>query len=233
MAFFEVQFPTAISYKAVGGPGFLTTVNKGFSGQEQRNKNRSLSRGKWTVSLITPASTANSAIPGPTSRQEFIDMLRAFFLVVGGKGDSFRVKDHTDYQFTGSAIGTGDGTTTQFQLVKLYSSGGRTYTRTIYKPITSAVVDYLGNALPNTVQIFDNGSLVSSGISIDATTGIVTFTSAPLSGHAITANGQFHFPARFDTDDLPMQIEESDVAGNNAIASLNSITLIETLAPNF
>lgn len=233
MSFFEVQFPTTISYKAVGGPGLSTTINKGFSGQEQRNKNRTFSRGKWTVSLLTPSSVDDGSA-GPTSRQQFIDLLLAFFLVVGGRADSFRLKDHKDFKFTGEAVlGAVDGTNTIFQLVKRYTIGGRTYTRTIYKPITSAVTDYLGNALANTVVVKDNGTPVVSGISIDATTGLVTFTTAPSLGHAITADGQFHFPVRFDTDDLPMQLEESDVAGGQALASVNSITLIETLAPNF
>jgi uncharacterized protein (TIGR02217 family) len=234
MPFFEVQFPTTISYRAVGGPGFSTTINKGFSGQEGRNKNRAFSRGKWTVSLLTPASVVNSSIAGPTTRQEFIDLLLAFFLVVSGRADSFRLKDHKDFQFTASPIGTGDGTNTHFQLIKNYSIGGRTYTRTIYKPITAAVNDYLGNALPNTITVYDNGTPVpGANYSVDQTTGIVTFVTAPLASHAITASGQFHFPVRFDTDDLPMQLEESDVAGGNPIASINSITLLETLAPNF
>lgn len=234
MAFFEVQFPTQISYRAIGGPGFNTTVNKSFSGQEQRNKNRSLSRGKWTVSLTTPMSTADSSKPGPTTRQQFIDMLQAFFLVVTGRGDGFRLKDHKDFQITGQQIGVGTGSLTTFQLIKQYTSGGRTYTRTIYKPITPAVTDYLGNSLPQTVALFDNGTpILSSDFTVDDTTGIVTIPTAPLNTHVITANAQFHFPVRFDTDDLQIQLEESDVAGGNAIASVNSITLIEVLGPNF
>jgi hypothetical protein len=49
----------------------------------------------------------------------------------------------------------------------------------------------------------------------------------------VSASGQFHFPVRFDSDDLPIQIEESDVAGGNPIASVNSIQLIEVRPPNY
>lgn len=37
-------------------------------------------------------------------------------------------------------------------------------------------------------------------ISLDQTTGIVTFTTAPENGAIITANFKFDVPVRFDTD---------------------------------
>jgi uncharacterized protein (TIGR02217 family) len=53
MAFFETEFPRTVGYKATGGPTFNTTVNEGFSGFEQRNKNWSIARAKYTVDLLT------------------------------------------------------------------------------------------------------------------------------------------------------------------------------------
>jgi uncharacterized protein (TIGR02217 family) len=230
MAFFEVEFPRQISYRRVGGPGFSTTVNTSFSGNEQRNKNWSLARSKWTASIITPAADQRPSI----SQQGFIDLLNAFFLNVGGKGDAFRLFDHVDNQATGAILGTGDGTLATFQLVKTYAIGGRTYSRTIYKPITPDVSNYQGVALTQTVKPYFNGTPVAGGAwTVDATTGIITFSPVPGAGVVVTADCQFDFPVRFDTDDLPIQIEESDVAGGNPIISVNSFQLMEVRAPNF
>ncbi len=202
MSFFESEFPTAVGFLATGGPSFSTTVNEGFSGGEQRNRNWSNTRGVWTIDL-------------QFKPQAYFDALQAFFLVVGGQADAFRFKDHKDFIATDQTIGTGDGVTTQFQLVKNYVSGVRTYVRTIYKPITADVTDFQGNTLPNTVNIYDAGALKTLGTDYtqDYTTGIITFTVAPAAGDLITADFQFHYPVRFTTDEMKAQVEESFVNG--------------------
>jgi uncharacterized protein (TIGR02217 family) len=230
MSFFEVEFPRQIQYRRVGGPGFSTTVNEAFSGVENRNKNWSLSRSQWTCSIITPAADQRPSV----SQQGFIDLLNAFFLNVSGRGDSFRLFDHIDNQATAAVLGVGDATNAVFQLVKTYSIGGRTYTRTIYKPITPDVANYQGVALPQTVKPYFNGVAVAGGHwTVDATTGLVTFSPVPGIGVVVSADCQFHFPIRFDTDELPIQVEESDVVGGSPIISVNSFKLMETRAPNF
>jgi uncharacterized protein (TIGR02217 family) len=213
LSFLEVQFPTTLSYRAVGGPGFHTTVNLGLSGQEQRNRNWSKSRGKWTVSLTTPASFAN--------RQQFADLLNAFFMVVGGKADGFRLKDHKDFKAVAQPIVTVDGNT---MLGITRTIAGRSYVQPITKPITSAVVDYQGNALADTV--FLAGTLTP--VTVDHTTGIVPGLAA-----GTLVDFQYHYPVRFDTDNLDMQVEESNTRDGMPIVSVNSITLIELLPPNY
>jgi uncharacterized protein (TIGR02217 family) len=228
MAFFEVEFPTTISYRATGGPGYSTTVNEAFSGAEQRNSNWANSRGEWQVSLITPSSI---------DKKLYKDLLLAFFHVVRGRGDAFRLKDHKDFEFTDQQIGVGDGSTLgPYQLVKVYSIGGRSITKTITKPITAAVNNYKGIALANTISVKVGGSTVSpANYSVDATTGKITFGGghAPANLSVITASGQFHFPVRFDTDKLQMAVEESDVAGGEPIVSWNAIGLMEVRPPNY
>src|SRR5208282_4973086 len=116
-------------------------------------------------------------------------------------------------------LGYGDGTTTTFQLVKNYVSGDRTYVRTITKAIMSSILDFQGNPLADTVKIYDNGTLLTytTDWTIDATTGIVSFTVAPAAGHHVTADFQFHFPVRFTSDALAAQVEESDVQGGDTL----------------
>lgn len=185
MAFIEAEFPKTISYKALGGPTFNTTVNEGKSGFEQRNKNWQVARGEWTVSLDTPGASSN------VNPQVYIDQLTAFFLVVGGKANAFRLKDHKDFTSGAMAqlVGVSDGTTTNWQILKAYTSAGLTYTRGISKPITSLVVDYLGNALLDTVSVYLNGgsalaknsAYVGGGTAkycLDETTGSINFGSS-------------------------------------------------------
>lgn len=172
MSFFETEFPRTISYKATGGPGFNTTVNTGLSGAEQRNKNWAQALGGWNVSLITPSAfTAN--------RLSFLQLLRSFFLNVSAMGDGFRLFDHTDNNAVNSLLGTGDGVTAAFQLVKGYTIGARTYVKTISKPIMSTVTDYQGNSLTDTVVVYRAGvNDPTSRWSVDPTTGVVTFKTA-------------------------------------------------------
>jgi uncharacterized protein (TIGR02217 family) len=217
MSFFEVEFPRGIGYHRLGSPsGFSTQVNEGLSGQEQRNRNWSNSRGKWTVSLETPSVAQFSG-----TRQSWVDILHSFHLVVGGKADSFRLKDHLDYKGINQALATVNG---NVQLVKNYVIGGRTYQRVITKPITSSVLDYQGNALANTV--FLHGT--TTPVTVDYTTGIVTGQSA---GTAV--DFQFHYPVRFDTDELPIEVMESAVGSGQPVVGIHGVVLMETRPPNY
>jgi uncharacterized protein (TIGR02217 family) len=224
VAFFECEFPRAISYHRLGSSsGWSTDVKSAFSGQEQRNQNWGDARGKWTISVKTP-STAQ--FPGPGGgegprRQSFVDLLVAFHKVVKGRGDAFRLKDQLDYQGINQQLATVAG---HVQLVKNYVIGGRTYQRVITKPINSSVNDFQGNALPNTVFLHGTSTVVT----VDATTGIVTGQSA---GTAV--DFQFHYPARFDTDELPIQVEESAVGAGAPVVSINGVQLFEVLPPNY
>jgi uncharacterized protein (TIGR02217 family) len=60
-----------------------------------------------------------------------------------------------------------------------------------------------------------------SGWSVDTTTGVVTFDTAPGAGVAITAGFAFDVPVRFDTDtlDVTLDIER--------LGSITSIPLLE------
>jgi uncharacterized protein (TIGR02217 family) len=181
-AFHDVQFPPDISYGAVGGPGWSTTVVTTVSGHERRNANWSQARGRWNVAH-------------GLKKREQVALLIAFFRARRGRAFGFRFKDWTDYQALAQTLGVGDGTTTSFQLVKHYASGSEVVTRTITKPVAG------------TVKLYRDGVLAASGWSVDVTTGVVTFTTAPASGVVVTADFDFDVPARFDTDQMEITIE--------------------------
>ncbi|MBL8186594.1 MAG: TIGR02217 family protein [Acidobacteria bacterium] len=207
-----------IDYSAIsGGPEKSTTVIASpFSGVSQRNVNRldPLHRYTITTALLTQAQ---------------MSALREFFHCRDGMARGFRMKDcmefwaSSDGSFaspiaTPNNFGTGNGSTTVFGLYKTYSSGGVTRTRRIVKPVSGSV------------SIYKNGVLqtLTTDYTIDYTTGIVTFTSAPTNGHALTWTGMFHIPVRFATDYF-------NVATNDAITAISydNLPLLEIPAAEF
>jgi Conserved hypothetical protein 2217 (DUF2460) len=58
-----------------------------------------------------------------------------------------------------------------------------------------------------TVRVYKEGAEPLSGWSVDVTAGIVTFTTAPAAGVAITADFELDVPVRFDTDHMAVTIE--------------------------
>ena len=209
-AFLETpRFPATLAFKAVGGPGFLTQVASASSGYEQRNSVWTYPRGTWDVGNIVDTLSNYG-------------QLVAFFRIVGGKAMGWRFQDPTDYTdampgTVGKGVlgltGLGDGTTTVFQMVKNYTLGSSVAQRLIRKPVSG------------TCAFFDNASPVSP--TVDYTTGLVTFGSAPTSGHALTWTGQFDTPCRFDIDDLKIELVDKLPAGGDLLCRWASIPLIE------
>lgn len=183
MAFHEVRFPDDIAYGAMGGPEFATSVVATASGYEQRNINWSAARGRWDVA-------------SGLKKQTQLDALIAFFRARKGRAHGFRFKDWTDYKATAQALGTGNGTITTFQLIRTYSSGGNTDVRTITKPVAGTVKVYLA------------GVLQASGWSVNTTTGVITFSTPPANGVAVSSDYEFDVPVRFDTDRMAVTIEQ-------------------------
>ncbi len=205
MAFHEVRFPDDISRGARGGPERRTQIVELASGDEERNASWANSRRRYDAAY-------------GIRRVDDLAAVVAFFEARNGRLYGFRWKDWADYKSclpsgtpaaTDQSVGTGDGATTDFQLVKAYASGSQTWIRTITKPVDG------------TVLVAIDGAEQTTGWSVDTTTGIVSFTTAPVSGATITAGFEFDVPVRFDTDtlDVTLDIER--------LGSITSIPLIE------
>jgi uncharacterized protein (TIGR02217 family) len=195
-AFVETRLPTDISYGSSGGPEYSTDVVITHGGFEQRNCN-------WA------AARAHYNVAHGIKTQAQLDALIAFFRARKGKAYGFRFKDWTDYQGIGQLLGVGNGSTTAFQLVKKYTSGGVTETRVITKPVAG------------TTLLYKDSVLQTSGVSVNATTGVVTFSSAPANGVIISADFEFDVPVRFDTDRLAATMD------SYGVSSWNNIPLVE------
>ena len=181
MSFDEVRLPTNIEFGAVGGPRFRTEVVVLGSGHEQRNAEWSASRSRWDVA------------PGIRSDADLRTII-AFWYARQGRLRGFRFKDHTDFAVTGQVlIAAVAGGETSAQLVREYTSGGRTYKRTITKPVAG------------TVQLFLGGQPIGS--SVNTATGVATFSALPGGSPslALSASFQFDVPVRFDTDSLAIR----------------------------
>lgn len=160
--------------------------------------------------------------------QADLAIVRDFAICRDGPANSFRFKDWSDFTTssngfsapaaTDQTIGAGDAVTTTFQLTKTYSSGGVTRTRNLLKPVAGTVV------------VAVNGTPVASAgnWSVNTTTGIITFTSAPALAAAITAGCEFDCAVRFGTDidaQFPMLLE------NFSAGQVPDIPLIEDKDP--
>ena len=205
MAFHEVRFPDDISRGARGGPERRTQIVELASGDEERNASWANSRRRYDVAY-------------GIRRADDLAAVVAFFEARNGRLHGFRFRDWADYRSgapsqtispTDQEIGTGDGATTAFQLVKRYASGGQTWVRTITRPVAG------------TVLIAIDGVEQASGWTVDTTTGVVTFDTAPASGVSVTAGFAFDVPVRFDSDalDVTLDIER--------LGSITSIPLVE------
>lgn len=205
MAFHEVRFPDNISRGARGGPERRTQIVELASGAEERNASWANSRRRYDVAY-------------GIRRADDLAAVVAFFEARNGRLHGFRFKDWADFkscppsQTPGPAdqpVGTGNGSTNTFQLTKRYTSGAQSWTRGITKPVAGSVTIAL------------NGATQASGWSVSTTTGVVTFTTAPAAGVAITAGFEFDVPVRFDTDALDVTLDLE------RLGSITSIPLIE------
>ncbi|MCB1371275.1 MAG: DUF2460 domain-containing protein [Bauldia sp.] len=205
MAFHEVRFPDDISRGARGGPERRTQVVELASGDEERNASWADSRRRYDAAY-------------GIRRADDLAAVTAFFEARNGRLHGFRWKDWGDFKSSlpsttvtpiDQVLGTCDGTTTTFQLVKRYESGAQAWLRRICKPVAG------------TVMVALSGVEQPAGWSVDVTTGVVTFATAPAAGVLVTAGFEFDVAVRFDTDRL-------DVTWDlDRLGSIASIPLIE------
>lgn len=192
MAFHEIRFPANLSFGSIGGPERRTEIVTLSNGYEERNSPWAHSRRRYDAGV------------GLRSLDD-VEALIAFFEARQGQLHGFRWKDWADYKscaasgvvgFEDQRIGTGDGVTTAFQLVKTYVSGGVSYVRPIAKPVAGSVqVGLQGDHQAEAVQF-----------GVDPATGLVTFVEAPPPGARVTAGFEFDVPVRFDADRIQVSV---------------------------
>lgn len=181
MSELETRMDDCVALGFQAEPAYSTTINTLDNGREQRNQN-------WTRARRSfEAEHRNFPIADAA-------LLLALFHAVAGMAHSFRFKDWTDYSVVGGALGLTPGANqTPVQLVKVYTAGALTRTRTIQKPVAG------------TVTVYENG--VAKAGTIDTATGLFTPTTNWTAGATLTADFEFDVPVRFASDALPCTID--------------------------
>jgi uncharacterized protein (TIGR02217 family) len=184
-AFDDVLYPLALGRDATIIPEFSTSVAVTASGYERRNSLWSNARLRFDVG------------PGIRSEAE-LGILIAFFRARRGAARGFRLRDPSDFSSnamvaattaTDQLLGTGNGSTSEFPLVKRYGTGDAVQLRRITRPRAETMLVSVG------------GTTMTSGWTLLAG-GIVSFSTPPASGAAVRAGFLFDVPVRFAEDRL-------------------------------
>lgn len=235
MSFYDdLLFPTDLSYGSAGGPQFANLIQETPGGARAVVQRLNEPLGRWDINYKR-GSAETAAI------------LR-FARVVHGAAHGFRFLDFNDFSTTPNGdtafdtstsshrhqIGTGDGSTTTFGLVKTYTYGSRSASRRIRKPMrlteaqAATNLDFLSalSAESDMHAIWINGTLktLSTHYTIDYETGEVVFVTAPAAADVIEWAGYFTVPVRFgrEVDDL-LQVTKS----SKATSETQTISLVE------
>ncbi len=198
------RLPEGIERGSGFGPAWRNVIQEAIAGNEQRFGYWTKCRGVGDLSygLLTSADPLG----------DFRAIL-AIWKAHTGSLLPFRFRDWSDYTATDENFGTGDAATTVFQLTMTYdpsqillnTPGSLTYVRNITLVDSAPVIKVAGVTKTVTTDY-----VVSSA-------GVVNFTSAPANGAALTWSGTFDVPVRFDTDQLPIVLNEADLASVRSI----------------
>jgi len=169
--FDDVSFPIALGREAEVAPELSTAIVTSAGGVERRNAAWAQARTQYDV--------------GPGVRSEAdIAALLAFYRARMGPARGFRLRDPFDHDAKDQVIGTGDGQTARFQLVKAYGETLRRITRPVAGTVTLKL-----------------GGVATAAFSLGAG-GVVTLDVAPAAGVKVTASFLFDVPVRFAEDQL-------------------------------
>lgn len=165
-------------------PVWTTAVHKSVSGREVR--------GTYQFYPMYDFELSYEFLKDGVVGTEFAQLV-GFFNARGGSWDSFLFTDPADSSVTAMNFGTGDASTTVFQLTRSFGAGGFT----AVEPVQN---------LNSTPSIFVNGTLktLTTDYTISSS-GVVTFVTAPAAAAALTWTGTYYYRCRFRDDTLQFQ----------------------------
>lgn len=194
--YLDAQIP---GFPCNSSPRFNNTITTSASGGESVNRN-------WLHPLHT------FTLPNAIREHPQFEAIHDHWLLSGGREFVWPFRDPLDFascplvlpnvipDFDGEdqALGVGDGLQRDFQLQKVYSRGGYTYTRPIELPVVSALVILVNGVLPG-----DAGGGIGGPYTytVSRPGGVVTFTPALASNVVATWGGLFDVLVRFERDD--------------------------------
>lgn len=176
MTFINVRLPLQVEINAVRREREPVEIVKTDGGYEVRNVRHA--QGLYEYDVSFPAGDYDSTT---------IAAVKDMFKASRGGLYAFRFRDwdKENNTLTDEVIGTGNGVKTAFQITKTWTVGGQSQVRNVTRPVSSYTVK-------------KDGVTAVSGYSIDYSTGILTFTSAPANGVVVSVSGVYDIPVRFD-----------------------------------
>lgn len=175
-------FPAKIALMSRFGPSVQVSINAQIGGREDRISDHLRPR----IRVVCAS---------PISEGDYLEVVD-FFWAQEGPTYPFLMWDWSDYQGTAEPIGTGNGSTTAFQVIQRKTNA----VRTLDRPITHIRAGTLAVRVNGVLQV------VTTDYTVNLATGIITFTSPPGNGLAITADFEFDILVRFVNDWLPAEM---------------------------
>lgn len=196
-----------LTWDRVKTPSFSTSISKAASGREIRVAY--MASPMYTFKLVHEFLRDKMTTQNPTTPYNEFRLLAGFFNARQGSFDSFLFDDNTDNSATAQQFGTGDGTTTSFQLGRIVGGG-------------------TGGLLEPVMNINGTPTIYKAGVATTAftlgSTGVVTFSSAPASGVALSWTGGYYFRVRFETDSTDFAALMLDLWENGGINLYGSLS---------
>lgn len=172
-------YPTlpGLTFGTTRTPVWSTTTKIATSLRDYQNANASYPQYRYKLSYEVLRQT-----PGYAEMATLV----GFFNARQGGFDSFLFVDPDDNYVTRQAIGTGDGASVQFQLVRMF--GG----------FVEPVFDLAGAP-----SVYVAGTLKTPGSDYTANAlGLLTFAAAPAAGAVVTWTGGYYRRVRFAQDSI-------------------------------
>jgi uncharacterized protein (TIGR02217 family) len=170
-----------LEWNSTKSPSWNTSIQRSVGGRETRISFMSLPIWRWTLSY--------EFLRQADAYAEFQTLVN-FFNARQGNYDSFLYTDPTDYLIADTSpstrqnFGTGNGSTTAFQLVRSLVASG------VNEPIYN---------VNGTAKIYKANVLQTVGVDYTINSaGLVTFSSAPASSVALTWSGSYYWRVRFE-----------------------------------
>ena len=182
MTFYTVAtFPSlsGVIFPVVRVPEWDTDVQIALSGRRTAFSRRAYPRYRYELGYsFLRTATANLEL----------QQLIAFYNLMNGRSGVFVYNDSDDGTLsTQVGFGSGDGSTTTFQLTRPMIGSSFTFVEPVFAVATA--------------NIFNNGVLQTLNVNYTiGNTGIVTFVVAPIAGHNLTWTGTYGWYCRFDED---------------------------------
>lgn len=184
MAVIETRLSSRVEAGFSVIPQRMTEVTPLRNGHEVRNARWDMARRRYT-SRYAQYTRADR------------DELLAAIMATDGQTFAFLFKDWNDFRVTGQSLGAAPAGTTAVQLVKTYTFGSQTHTRTITRPVAGRLTVY-------------EDDMTKPG-SVSATTGLFTPTDAWIEGAAVTADFEFDVTVRFASDEVEFVLPHREI----------------------